>query len=139
MRFADVLFLTLVILVVSAGCTTEPGLVATPTTVPVAMTPVETVVPVATAPVHKEINVTAWQTDRNVTVQYNGGKDAALLTTLSIQIDNKNGQKIKRTVLTPIIGNPIVFSYLGTVNADTVNVIGEFSDGTKQTVLLTYV
>lgn len=138
MRFADVIFPALIILAVSAGCTTGSAPVATPTPVPVAMIPVTTPLSVTT-PVHKEINVTAWQTDRNVTVQYNGGKDAALLTTLSIQIDNKNGQKIKRTVLTPIIGNPIVFSYLGTVNADTVNVIGEFSDGTKQTVLLTYV
>ena len=138
MRTFHILLLALAFLVLSAGCTTQTA-PAAPTPAPVAVSAVETPAPVATAPAHKEINVTAWQTDRNVTVQYNGGRDASLLTSLIIQIDNKNGQKIKRTILSPSIGTPIVFTYLGTVNADTVNVIGKFTDGTKQTVLLTYV
>lgn len=138
MRFITILIVSLSLSVLFAGCTqSTPAQVVTSPPVPV-VTPSMTV-PVTTVPVHKEVNVTAWQTDRNVTVQYNGGRDAALLTSLIIQIDNKNGQKIKRTILSPSIGTPIVFTYLGTVNADTVNVIGKFSDGTKQTVLLTYV
>ncbi|HOX35872.1 MAG TPA: hypothetical protein P5217_05415 [Methanoregulaceae archaeon] len=138
MRKFYILLLSLALLVLSAGCTTQTA-PAAPTPAPAVVTVVETPVEVLTVPAHKEINVTAWQTDRNVTVQYNGGRDAAFLTTLYIQIDNKNGQKIRRTILTPVTGSPIVFTYLGTVNADTVNVIGKFSDGTKQTVLLTYV
>lgn len=138
MRKFYILLLSLALLVLSAGCTTQTA-PAAPTPAPAVVTVVETPVEVLTVPAHKEINVTAWQTDRNVTVQYNGGRDAAFLTTLYIQIDNKNGQKIRRTILTPVTGSPIVFTYLGTVNADTVNVIGKFSDGTKQTVLLTYI
>ena len=138
MRKFYILLLSLALLVLSAGCTTQTA-PAAPTPAPAVVTVVETPVEVLTVPAHKEINVTAWQTDRNVTVQYNGGRAAAFLTTLYIQIDNKNGQKIRRTILTHVIGNPIVFTYLGTVNADTVNVIGTFSDGSKQTVLLTYV
>ncbi len=139
MRIMSVLILALTLLVVVAGCTSRSAPAATVTQTPVVMTTPATTVPVPAVTGPKEINVTAWQTDRNVTVQYNGGRDAALLSSLAIQIDNKNGQKIKRTVLSPSIGVPIVFAYLGTVNADTVNVIGKFSDGTKQTVLLVYI
>ena len=72
-------------------------------------------------------------------VQYNGGADVAYLTALKIQIDNFNGQSVKRTIDYPVVGSTYIFTYIGTAAADRVNVVGVFQGGTEQTVLLTYV
>ncbi|MEN6443957.1 MAG: hypothetical protein WC391_08030 [Methanoregula sp.] len=124
-----------------AGCT-QP---ATTTTAPpafvqtqsVAITPTTAISPVPTF--HMQINVTAVQTNSDVIVQYNGGQDAAYLTGLKIRIDNYNGQTIERTMTYPKIGDVYTFSYIGTPDADRVNVIGTFTGGSEQTVLFTYV
>jgi len=85
-----------------------------------------------------QINVTAWQKGTDVNVQYNGGADAAYLTALKIQIDNFNGQTVKRTINYPIVGNTYTFTYMGTADADRVNVVGVFQGGSEQTVLFVY-
>jgi hypothetical protein len=92
----------------------------------------------ATVPAQKQINVAAWETDQDLIVQYNGGRDAAYLTGLRMQIDNRNGQIIKRVFYTPQIGQTYVFPYSGRPDVNTVNVVGIFSDETEQTVLFLY-
>jgi len=84
----------------------------------------------------KQINVSAWKTEHEVIIQYNGGKDAADLTSLKVQIDNQNGQIIKQAFASPQIGTFYRFPYSGTIDASSVNVIGIFADGTQQTLLL---
>jgi hypothetical protein len=124
------------------GCTQPvipvPTPVPTLTPLPVMTAPM-VVTPVASVtPYQMQINVTAWQKGTDVNVQYNGGADAAYLTALKIRIDNFNGQNVQRTIDYPTIGSPYIFTYIGTADADRVNVVGVFKGGTEQTVLLTY-
>jgi hypothetical protein len=86
----------------------------------------------------KPTDVTAWKTDTSVIVQYNGGSNAANLVALKVQIDNQNGQVVKRDFLSPAIGQQYEFPYQGMVDVRTVNVIATYRDGTQQTVLMQY-
>jgi hypothetical protein len=82
-----------------------------------------------------QVNVTAWQKGSDVYVQYNGGADAAYLVSLRMRIDNYSGGYSERTIQNPAIGSPYIFTYMGTSDADRVNVVGIFQGGTEQTVL----
>lgn len=129
--------LILLVIVLTCGCT-EP--VKTPEPQTPAVTLFATPLPVATPPsqVQKQVNLTAWQTKTEVIVQLNGGADASELTALNIRIDNQNGENIQRTVHDPFIGQKIIFAYQGNANANVVNIVGVFKDGTQQTVLMKY-
>jgi hypothetical protein len=86
-----------------------------------------------------QINVTTWQSGNDVNIQYNGGASAAYLTSLTITINNQNGQVVTRTMDSPTPGDVYTFPYIGTPDADNVDVIGVFTGGVQQTVLLTNV
>ncbi len=136
---AALIFLVLIV----CGCSQPVTPVATPTPMltpsPVVTTQLTLTPSVSPTPYQMQINVTAWQKGTDVNVQYNGGADAAYLTALKIQIDNFNGQNVMRTIDYPVVGNTYTFTYMGTANADRVNVVGVFKGGTEQTVLLAYV
>ena len=125
------------------GCSQPATPVATPvptmTPSPVITAPMTVPPKVSLTPYQMQINLTAWQKGTDVNVQYNGGADVAYLTALKIQIDNFNGQSVKRTIDYPVVGSTYIFTYIGTADADRVNVVGVFQGGTEQTVLLTYV
>jgi hypothetical protein len=132
MRYLGLFLIFLVLLVMVGGCTQSP---TTPKTAPTTTIPtLSSMSMVATGP--KQINVSAWKTEHDVRIQYNGGKDAADLISLKVQIDNQRELIIKRTFAYPQIGTIYPFLYSGTPDATSVNVIGVFSDGTQQTVLL---
>ncbi len=134
------LCLIVILAVLLTGCTQPAAPQAPPVFV---QTPAITTLPTtAISPVptfQMQINVTAEQTNSDVIVQYNGGQDAAYLTALRIRIDNYNGQTVDQTMNYPKIGDVFTFPYMGTPDADRVNVIGIFTGGSEQTVLFTYV
>ena len=126
-----------------AGCTQLSSAPVTPTLTP----SVEIVTPPTTVPTavpvvadgQMQINVTAWQSGHDVNVQYNGGASAAYLTALDITIYNNNGQQVSRIMQSPQPGALYTFPYIGTPDPDNVDVIGVFTGGVEQTVLMTNV
>jgi hypothetical protein len=134
------LCLIVILAAVLAGCTQPATTTAPPVLVhtPV-VTPSPTAVISTAVPYRMQINVTAKQTNNDVIVQYNGGADATYLTALRIRIDNNNGQTVDQTMNYPQPGAVYTFPYMGTPDADRVNVVGIFTGGSQQTVLLTYV
>jgi hypothetical protein len=141
MRYG-ILGIFLILAVIISGCTqmTTPPAATTPfptplITTPATLPPVTSAIPVAPM----QINITAKQSGSDVIVQYNGGADAAYLTALNIRIDNSNGQIVKQTFVAPAIPSTYTFPYIGTADADVVNVVGVFNGGSEQTVLLTSV
>ena len=134
MRRICLLTILIVVSILACGCTESP---AKPAPVTPAL-PVTSPIPVAPVTTLKQIDVTAWTTEHSAILQYNGGKDTSGLTALKVQIDNQNGPVIKRTFVEPVIGKEYEFPYTGTPDARTINVIGVFSDGTEQTILLKY-
>ncbi|MFA5237324.1 MAG: hypothetical protein WC362_05660 [Methanoregula sp.] len=141
MRWIFLLGLVVPALIV-AGCT-SPSSPVTPA--PTASVVILTTQPTlqTTAPViadgQMQINVTTWQSGNDVNIQYNGGASAAYLTSLTITINNQNGQVVTRTMDSPTPGDVYTFPYIGTPDADNVDVIGVFTGGVQQTVLLTNV
>ncbi len=133
------LFLILLIILVIActGClqTTTPASELTavpPVTTP--MTPVMT--PNSTT--QMQINMSAWQTGPNVYVQYNGGANAADLTSLNIRIISYSGNVESRTINAPVPNTTWQFTYATSNSANRVNIVGTFSNGRQQTVLFKY-
>jgi hypothetical protein len=126
----------LVLTVIMSGCIQSPS--------PVPGTPAPTagvvvILPDTTATQHLPMTVviTATETTTDVVIQVRGGKDAAALTSLDIRITNYDGTTIQRTIVSPEIGKPYSIQYYRNANADRVNIIGTFSDGFQQTLLLT--
>jgi hypothetical protein len=135
--------LLMALAVTCCGCThteEQPVVVPSTTPVPTATTAMITA-PITTTvtPVQMQINVTAWKSESEIDVQYNGGANGSNLTNLQIHIYNHNGDSVSRTITGPVIGTIYRFLYIGTLNADRVNVVGTFQDGSQQTVLLTNV
>ena len=134
MRYPGIILL-LLLFPAFCGCTQQsPEPVQTPSMVP-AVTTVETT---ATVVIPKQINVMVWKSEHAVVVQYNGGRDAGLLTMIRVQIDNRDGKIVKTPIYSPEIGKEYRFPYVGVVNPDTINITGVFSDGTGQTLLFYY-
>jgi hypothetical protein len=131
-RFIPVILLLTALL--ACGCmeAPSPAPAATPAPLPASIPPS----PTAAGP--KEINLTAWQGEHDVVLRYNGGRDAASLTVLKVQIDNRDGRNVKTNLYSPEIGKEYRFPYIGVVNPNTINVIGVFDDGTEQTVMMKY-
>jgi hypothetical protein len=131
----------ILLIAITCGClqpspAPAPAAPSTPASVSVVtLPPAATTVPSA----QKQINVTATKTQTEVIVQYNGGPDAADLLALNIRINNQNSQNVQRTITNPDIGAQYVFTYRGNADATVVNIVGQFRDGTEQTVLMAYV
>ncbi len=85
------------------------------------------------------VRVTATETQDSVIIRVVGGRDAALLSALNVRIDNFDDSVIERTIPSPAVGEPYRIGYYHMANAETVNVVGAFSDGFQQTLLLTSV
>jgi hypothetical protein len=83
------------------------------------------------------VNITATETATEVVIRVDGGNDAAALTSLNIRITNQDGTTIQRTIQSPVVGNPYKIQYFRIANAANVNIIGTFSDGYQQTLLMT--
>ena len=128
--------------VASCGCMQagqQPVTVPPMTPAPPATSPMITAMPATTSTtrVPMAINVTASKSGSEIDIQYNGGTGAADLTNLQVHIYNHNGDSVSRTITGPMVGTVYRFLYIGTLNADRVNVVGTFQDGSQQTVLLT--
>lgn len=128
----------LVLAVIIAGCTQHAPSPATPT-ITQSVT-VITPTPALTAIIADgmmQINVTAKQSGHDVIVTYNGGASAANLTALKITIYDQNGQVVTRTMENPQPGDVYTFPYEGVPDPSNVDVVGIFTGGVQQTVLLT--
>jgi hypothetical protein len=126
----------LVLTVIISGCIQSPS--AAPGT-PAPTGGVVVMLPDTTATQHLPMTVviTATETTSDVIIQVQGGKDAEALTTLNIRITNYDGTTVQRTILSPEIGTPYNIQYYRNANADRVNIVGTFSDGYQQTLLMT--
>jgi hypothetical protein len=126
-----------VVLILICGCIQPASAPVPPVT-----SSVEVLTPVTTTPgvpVQKQVNITVTQTKSEVIIQYNGGPDASDLVALRIRIDNQDGTDVLRTITAPVIGQDYIFTYRGNANARTVNIVGVFTGGVEQTVLMYYV
>jgi hypothetical protein len=83
------------------------------------------------------VNVTAEKTPDSVVIRVSGGKDAGALTSLSVHINNYDGTSVQRSIPAPAIGKPYSIQYFRNANARTANIVGTFSDGYQQTLLIT--
>lgn len=136
MRRIIVCLFLIIIVILSCGCvqpTPQPA--PQPTFMP-EVTPV----PVATTdiPVQKQINVTVTKTTNEIIINYNGGADSADLLALKVLINNQDGTKIERTFINPVPGSQYVITYRGLCTAVVVNIVGVFTGGVEQTVLMDY-
>ena len=127
--------LFVILLVISCGCLQKTN---TPVTTTVLPTMAETLPPTATTIMEKQLNFTVTSTTNSVNVTYNGGPDAADLQSLDIRVDNRAGSYNERTIVNPAIGSSYIFTYRGVSDASRVNIIGTFSNGYQQTVLMYY-
>jgi hypothetical protein len=126
----------LFLMVILCGCIQSPSVV---TATPVPTAGVVVMLPDTTATPHLRmvVNITAEMIPDSVVIRVDGGKDAAALTSLNIRIDNQDGTTIQRTIPSPEIGRTYSIQYFRNANADRVNIIGTFSDGYQQTLLMT--
>lgn len=128
----------LFLLVIFCGCIQSPP--AGPAT-PV-QTPGDVVlVPDTTVTQHPPmaVNVSAEKTADSVVIRVDGGNNAGSLTSLEVRINNYDGTSVQRSIPAPEVGRPYSIQYFRTANAATVNVVGTFSDGFQQTLLITSV
>jgi hypothetical protein len=126
----------LVLMVIICGCIQSPPaplVTPTPAAVPVVTLPDTTV----TGHLRTAVNVTAEKTQGSVIIRLDGGVDAASLTSLNVRITNYDGNVVQRTIAYPEIGKPYEIPYRGYSNAAKINIIGTFSDGYQQTLLMT--
>lgn len=128
----------LVFAILVAGCTQHASSPATPTITQSVNVITPTATPTAViADGTMQINVTAKRSGHDVIVTYNGGASAASLTALKITIYDQNGQVVTRTMENPRPGDVYTFPYEGVPDPANVDVVGIFTGGVQQTVLLT--
>lgn len=127
------LVIIFLIILVSGCIQPAPQPASTVTSVPLPITS-----PTRDPDIPRQVNFTATKAGSFVNVTYEGGPDAADLVSLNIRINNQNGQNVQRTITYPVIGSPYVFTYKGVADANVVNIVGTFSDGFQQTVLMYY-
>jgi hypothetical protein len=130
-----VTLLLILVVVLFSGCLQSPA--PAPAPAPAAPAP-STVAPAAAEPEPRQINVTAWETETNVILRYDGGKDADKLYMFRVQIDNRDGKIVKTPIYKPEVGRQYDFAYIGIPNPNTMNVVAVFNDGSEQTVLFKY-
>ena len=127
----------LVLTLLVCGCIQSPS---APTVIPAETSGVSVLIPpdtTTTLHTRMEVTITAEETPSSVIVRIDGGDDAAALTSLNIRITNLDGSEIQRTIPFPVIAKPYVFTYRGYATAAKVNIVGTFSDGYQQTLLMT--
>jgi hypothetical protein len=128
----------LVLTLFLCGCIQSPS---APTVTPAETSGVSVLIPpddtTTTPHPRMAVIITAEETPSSVIVRIEGGDDAAALTSLNIRITNLDGSTIQRTILSPVIAKPYVFMYRGYASAAKVNIVGTFSDGYQQTLLMT--
>ncbi|MDD5143909.1 hypothetical protein [Methanoregula sp.] len=133
--FCSCFFLVL-LLVFASGCT-QPAPQTSSATTPIP--PPATPVPVTTTGIaEKSLTFDVSKTQKTVNITYTGGPDAEGLVALKVRIDNQDIDDFERTVLTPVPGESIIFTYQGLANPVTANIIGTWKDGYQQTVLIYY-
>ena len=126
----------LFLMVIYCGCIQSPA--PAPAT-PVPTAGADVMIPATTATLHPlmAVNVTAEQTIDSVIIRVDGGRDTGALTSLSVHLTNYDGTSVQRTITAPAVGRLYSIQYFQNANAKTVNIIGTFSDGFQQTLLLT--
>ncbi len=135
MRYLAATLLLLLLLPALCGCIQQNPPPAQQTPVPRTVT---SAVPTPTPYVKKEIDLSVWTTEHAVVVRYNGGKNAQDLVMFNVQIDNRDGKNVRTPIYNAELGKEYEFRYIGVVNPNTINIVGVFSDGTQQTVLIHY-
>jgi len=127
----------LVLFVLMSGCIQSPSAApVTPQqtgTVTVLDVPDTTV----TEPSRRVVTVTAEKMTDRVDIQVQGGKDAGTLTSLSVRIRNYDGTSVQRNIQSPETGRTYSIQYFRNANAANINIVGTFSDGYQQTLLMT--
>jgi hypothetical protein len=123
-------------MVIMCGCTQSPP--AAPVTPTLTVVPVDSL-PDTTATVHPRmaVDVSAEKTQSSVIIRLDGGSDAASLSSLNVRITNYDGIVVQRTLPLLEIGKPYQIDYRGYSNAAKINIVGTFSDGYQQTLLMT--
>ncbi|PKL63889.1 MAG: hypothetical protein CVV32_11815 [Methanomicrobiales archaeon HGW-Methanomicrobiales-3] len=123
------------LLILICGC-----LQPSPQSVTVA-TPVPDATPVPTRDpaVPRQVDFAVTEAGPYLNITITGGADAADMVAMNIRITNQNSQNVQRTITSPVIGSPYIFTYRGVADASVVNIVGTFSDGFQQTVLMYYV
>ncbi len=123
------------LLILICGC-----LQPSPQPAPVATyVPDTTVVPTRDPAVPRQVDFSVTEAGPYLNITITGGADAADMVAMNIRITNQNSQYVQRTITSPVIGSPYIFTYRGVADASVVNIVGTFSDGFQQTVLMYYV
>lgn len=144
MRRISAMCIVLILLVIATGCLQAPTAnpAPAPLTVTAALPAVSATLPPAVLPttsLPKNVTFNVTRSTKSVNVTYNGGPDAVSLLSITIRITNHDGTKFDpRTIKNPVIGNMYVFTYQTMANPAVVNIVGNFSDGTQQTLLIQY-
>lgn len=129
----------LVMMVIMCGCIQSPS--SAP--VPPGQTGGISVGPITdtTVPPHPRmaVNITAEKAQSSVIIRVEGGTDAGSLTSLTVHINNYDGTAVDRTIPFAGIGKEYSIQYYREANAANVNIVGTFSDGYQQTLLMTAV
>jgi hypothetical protein len=127
----------LVLTAIICGCIQSPAAVpATP--VPTGgISPVTLTSTTATPHPRMVVNISAEQTATSVIILVDGGADAESLSSLNVRITNRDGSPIQRTITAPVVGKPYEIQYYRVANAANANIVGTFSDGYQQTLLMT--
>lgn len=87
-------------------------------------------------PSRRVVTVTAEKMTDRVDIQVLGGKDAGSLTSLSVRIRNYDGTSVQRIIPSPEAGRTYSIQYFRNANAANINIVGTFSDGYQQTLLM---
>lgn len=127
----------LVLTVIACGCIQSPSV---PPVTPLETNEVTVTVPLETMVTphpRMAVNMSAEQTPDSVIIRVDGGSDAKSLSSLNVRITNRDGTTIQRTISSPVIGNPYAIQYYRVANAANANIVGTFSDGYQQTLLMT--
>jgi len=92
---------------------------------------------IVTEPSRRVVTVAAEKMIDRVDIQVRGGKDAGALMSLSVRIKNYDGTSVQRNIPSPEIGRTYSIQYYRNANAANINIVGTFSDGYQQTLLMT--
>ena len=87
----------------------------------------------------KAVAATARQTGPSIIVTWQGGQDNPMVSGYKIQVDNSTSQKATATVSDNVVGNSTTIYNKGSDGQDHVVVVANFTDGSSQVVLDTYV
>ena len=127
------------VLVLASGCLQPENTVASTPTPQFVVIPETTAPAAVTTIAEKQVGFSVTPSKTMLNITYNGGLDAADLQSINIKVTNQDGTVIPRTIEKPAVGSTYVFTYRGNANPSVVNIIGTFTGGYQQTVLMYYV